>query len=93
MNEKGFAWFDKYKNNIPVLDSELNDAESIHPEYLQMLMRPLYGIAAAYLDSNPRLSEIVKKHKAIWAERAGKTAESKRNLDRIERLVQHIESL
>jgi hypothetical protein len=93
MNEKGFAWFDKYKNNIPVLDSELNDAESIHPEYLQMLMRPLYGIAAAYLDSNPRLSEIVKKHKAIWEERAGKTAESKRNLDRIERLVQHIESL
>ncbi|MEO6539521.1 MAG: hypothetical protein ABIN74_00970 [Ferruginibacter sp.] len=93
MNEKGFAWFDKYMNNISILDSELNDDKPINPEYLQMLMRPLYGIAAAYLDNNPRLSEIIKKHKTIWEERAGQTAESKRNLERIEKLVQHIENL
>ena len=91
MIEKGFAWFEKYSYNISVLDKELNGDQPIYPEYLQLLMKPIYGIASAKLDNNSRYNEIVSHHKKIWEEKANDHAEFKKNLERIEKLTSHLE--
>jgi hypothetical protein len=92
MTEKGFAWFSKYRNNISILDKELNSNGALKPDYLQMLMRPLYGIAAAYLDKNPEFESIVRDHLSTWTEKAKTHAEFARNLERIEKLYQYLKT-
>jgi len=90
MNEKGFKWLEKYNNNIALLDEELNSDKPLNPDYLQLLMRPLYGIAAAKLNNNPNYNEIVKMHLSKWQEKAKENAEFQRNVERIEKLADHL---
>lgn len=90
MEEKGFAWLDKYSNNIALLDEELNADKPLDPDYLQTLMRPLYGIAAAKLNNNPDYDKIVQTHISKWEEKAHENAEFKRNIERIQKLAEHL---
>jgi len=93
MNEKGFAWFDKYRNNIAVLDTELNGNKPVYPEYIQLIMKPIYGIAAAYLNKNPGFNEIVKKHLMFWEEKAKANPVFKNDMERIKNLIKHLKEI